>query len=83
MVKQRSFKELWSGDEGGDHQNILTIFETQEVVLHNACCLLRMLALDNSKVRQTEIERERQRDIESNQGCSRSVIFGCDVTLAD
>ena len=48
-VKQASFKDLYQDSAApGDHIN--TIFETQEVVLHNACCLIRILVLDHSKV---------------------------------
>ena len=48
--KSASFKDLSrNGGDPGDRIN--TIFETQEVMLHNACCLIRILVLDNAKVR--------------------------------
>lgn len=45
--RRASFKDL--NEDGNNCIN--TIFETQEVLLHNACSLIRCLVMDNSKVR--------------------------------
>ena len=46
-VRRTSFIDLTAKDSGN---HINTIFETQEVMLHNACNLIRMLVQDNAKV---------------------------------
>lgn len=49
--KKTSFRDMSCAyaDSGGD-SDINTLFETQEVLLHDACCLIRMLVLDHAKV---------------------------------